>query len=134
MKFVPIQIVNLSLEEVKLHKHRYVGTASPTLCGIVNPGDYGVIVVQKEENIRDNSERKFEEYLEEKLAHLGRQEQKMLKSVLRKYRHIFYGIGSTDLGCTSQVQHSIVYEGHIRSFVWWQHRAVPHVIELKLRV
>jgi hypothetical protein len=31
----------------------------------------------------------------------------MLEPVLQKYSHLFYGIGSTDIGCTSQVQHTI---------------------------
>ena len=30
MGYVPLQIINLSLEEVELSKHMYVGTASPT--------------------------------------------------------------------------------------------------------
>jgi len=50
---------------------------------------------------------KFEEYLQEKLAHLGNAERWILGPVLRKYKHLFYGKGSTQLGSTSQVEHSI---------------------------
>jgi len=30
-----------------------------------------------------------------------------LEPVLRKYEHLIYGLESTELGCTSQVEHSI---------------------------
>lgn len=33
-----------------------------------------------------------------------------MEVVFRKYRRVFYGLGSTDLGCTSQVEHSIETE------------------------
>ena len=50
---------------------------------------------------------KFEEYLQEKLAHLKHAERRTLEPVLRRYKHLFYGLGSNQLGCTSQVEHSI---------------------------
>jgi hypothetical protein len=68
--FVPIQIANLSVE-VELHRHMYVGVASPArCCEIEDPGDYGVCIVQKEEIRGDDSKQKFKEYLQEKLVHL----------------------------------------------------------------
>jgi hypothetical protein len=35
---------------------------------------------------------KFEEYLHEKLAHLRKEEQKVLGTVLRQYKYLFYGL------------------------------------------
>jgi hypothetical protein len=49
----------------------------------------------------------FEEYLSEKLMHLNDKDRSILKAVLRKYKHLFYGLGSKELGCTSQIEHSI---------------------------
>jgi hypothetical protein len=44
--FVPIQIVNPSLEEVELRKHTYVGMATPAQCyEIDNTDDYDVSVI-----------------------------------------------------------------------------------------
>ena len=31
----------------------------------------------------------------------------MLENALRRYKHLFYGLNSEELGCTSQVEHSI---------------------------
>jgi hypothetical protein len=50
---------------------------------------------------------KFEECLHEKLTHLRKEEQKVLGTALRQYKHLVYGLGSMRLGCTSQVKHSI---------------------------
>jgi hypothetical protein len=50
---------------------------------------------------------KFEKYLQGKLAHLRKEKQKILGTVLRQYKHLFYGLGSIKLGFTSQVEHSI---------------------------
>jgi DNA-directed RNA polymerase specialized sigma subunit len=88
--FVPIQIVNLSLEEVELHKHMYVGVASPTrCCDVKDTDDYGICIIQRGENKGDGCKQKFEEYLQEKLAHLKRKERQILELVLRKYCHFF---------------------------------------------
>ena len=102
--YVPIQIVNLSLEELELQKQTYVGEASPI-------GNENVVQKNVEINhvLRDVkiAPQKFEEYLQEKLAHLKHAERRTLEPVLRRYKHLFYGLGSTQLGCTSQVEHSI---------------------------
>ena len=102
--FVPIQIVNLSLEEVELHKHTYVGLASPTQNNeIDNPDEREVNVVQRGVSGLNDRRRKFDVYLRVKLAHLKGRGRRILLSVLRRYCHLFYRIGSTDIGCTSQV-------------------------------
>jgi hypothetical protein len=49
----------------------------------------------------------FEKYLREKLVHLTKRERRVLEPVLRQYKHLFYGIESLELGCTSQVEHGI---------------------------
>ena len=133
--YVPIQMLNLSLEEVTLNKHTYVGVASPTqndeILGPVNqegnvvhgvnelseiyskrretnrkPDNQEVSVVHGAKEISDKR-REFDEYLNEKLVHLKNKERQILEPVLRRYCHLFYGIGSPDIGCTSQVQHTI---------------------------
>jgi hypothetical protein len=68
--FVPIQTANLSLEEVELTKHTYVGIASPArCCETEDPDDYGIYIVQRGvgngENRGDGSQQKFKEYLQE---------------------------------------------------------------------
>jgi len=102
--YVPIQVVNLSLEELELQKQTYVGEASPI-------GNENVVQKNVEINhvLRDVkiAPQKFEEYLQEKLAHLKHAERRTLEPVLRRYKHLFYGLGSNQLGCTSQVEHSI---------------------------
>jgi len=102
--YVPIQVVNLSLEEIELSKRTYVGEASPLSNKDVVQEDVRINHVLKEPKLEP---RKFEEYLQEKLAHLKIAERRTLEPVLRKYKHLFYGLGSTQLGCTSQVEHSI---------------------------
>ena len=101
---MPIQVVNLSLEELELQKQTYVGEASPI-------GNKNVVQKNVEINhvLRDVkiAPQKFEEYLQEKLAHLKHAERRTLEPVLRRYKHLFYGLGSNQLGCTSQVEHSI---------------------------
>jgi hypothetical protein len=92
---VPIQIVSLSLE-VGLHKHIYLGIASPTLC-CEDPDDYGIRIVQKGENKGDGCKQKIEAYLHKTLPHLKEKERQTLEPVLRKYCHLFYRAGSTDL-------------------------------------
>jgi hypothetical protein len=130
--FVPIQIANLSLEEVELPKHTYVGVASPTHCyETEDPDDYGIRIVQRavdnEENRGDGSKQKFEEYLQEKLAHLQGQDRRILEPVLQKHCHLFYGIGSTDIGCTSRVQH-VIETGDARPIKKNPYR-IPHTLK-----
>jgi len=43
---------------------------------------------------------------ETKLKHLTKDDQKLSSSVLRKYRHLFYGVANSTPGCTSLVQHN----------------------------
>ena len=75
--FVPIQIVNLSLEEVQLRNQKYVGMAKPTQCyEIDNHDEYDVSVVQRGVNNREASEQKLEEYLCEKWLTLGEKNDK----------------------------------------------------------
>ena len=88
---MPIQAVNLSLEEVKLQKRTYVGEASPISNKDVVQKDVEINRVLKEPKVEP---RKFE-YLQEKLAHLKIAERRTLEPVLRKYKHLFYGLGST---------------------------------------
>jgi hypothetical protein len=72
-----------------------------------DPDNYGICIVQKGENRGGGSKQKFKEYLREKLAHLQGKYRQILEPVLQKYCHLFYGIGSTDIGCTGHVQHVI---------------------------
>ena len=53
------------------------------------------------------TDKEFMNYLEDKLAHLNGKDRYILEPVLRRYKHLFYGLDSTELGCTSQVEHSI---------------------------
>jgi hypothetical protein len=79
IEYVPVQIINLSLEEIQLPKHMYVGLASPTeICvGTENKNEdelarvQGVLEVEDME-IGDKSRNEivFELYLNEKLGHL----------------------------------------------------------------
>jgi hypothetical protein len=40
-------------------------------------------------------------------GHLTGEDYQVLRAVLRKYRHLFYQEGSMEIGCTSQVKHTI---------------------------
>ena len=103
--YVPIQIVNLSLEEVKMGKQMYVGEASPTQVDKIQRYEgYEINPVLRDEEI---TLRKFDTYLLDKLMHLDKKEQCILEPVLWKYKHLYYGLGSAELGSTSQVEHSI---------------------------
>jgi hypothetical protein len=53
------------------------------------------------------SEIVFELYLNEKLRHLTEKDRNILEPILRKYYHIFYQEGSSEIGCTSAVKHKI---------------------------
>jgi hypothetical protein len=69
--FVPIHIINLSLEEIKMKKHQSVGTASSTKCSnIEDLPVQEVHTVQKRAGNRENDE-VFEQYLQGKLGHLS---------------------------------------------------------------
>jgi hypothetical protein len=96
----------LSLEGVRLGKQTYVGVASPIQVDETQVSmGYDINPV-----LRDNEEAKpikFENYLREKLTHLREEDRYILESVLRQYKHLFYGLGSKELGSTSQVEQSI---------------------------
>jgi hypothetical protein len=105
--FVPIHIINLSLEEITMKKHQSVGTDSPMKCSnIEDLPVQEVHTVQKRAGNRENDE-VFEQYLQGKLGHLTGEDYQVLRAVLRKYRHLFYQEGSMEIGCTSQVKHTI---------------------------
>ena len=104
--YVPIQILNLSLEEVKLNKLMYVGLASPTQSNeIIKPDNQEVSVVHGVNELSEisserretsgkpdnqegsvvhgvkkisNKRREFNEYLNEKLVHLKDKERRIL--------------------------------------------------------
>jgi hypothetical protein len=102
---VPVQIVNLSLEEVELEKHRYIGVASPIQTDDMQSCrryDVSSVVHTYEE-----TQKGFEDYLLKKLAHLNEKDRYILGPVLQQYKHLFYDLGSMELGCTSQVEYSI---------------------------
>jgi len=103
--YVPIQIANLSLEEVELSKCRYIGVASPIQDNDIQTCENYVVnsVVKTYKETKDE----FEGYLRGKIKHLDTKDYKMLGPVLRKYKHLFYGISNRELGCTCQVEHSI---------------------------
>ena len=103
--YVPIQIANLSLEEIELGKYGYVGVASPTQ--ITDTYDCIGNVVNSIEQTHKGMRDEFKDYLREKLVHLDAKDRCILEPVLQRYKHLFYGLGSTELGCSSQVEHSI---------------------------
>jgi hypothetical protein len=124
--YVPIQILNLSLEEVELPKHMYVGLASPTEpCVAGSQGiDNAVNTVTIGNGDKGQSEIVFELYLNEKLGHLTAQDRNKLEPVLRKYNHIFYQKGSSGIGCTGVVKHKI-NTGDVQPIKRTQYRT-PH--------
>jgi hypothetical protein len=98
--YVPVQIVNLSLEEITLMKRMCVGLASPTeIC--VGDGLERVQFMSESKGNGDKSRsaRDFELYLNRKFEHMTERDQNCLKSVLRKYQHVFYQKGITAIGC-----------------------------------
>jgi hypothetical protein len=106
--YVPIQVVNLSLEEITLSKHMCVGIASPTeTCVGDGPEKVHIVNKSKGHGDEDRSEQDFESYLSRKLEHMAERDENCLRPVLRKYRHLFYQEGSTAIGCTSRIQHKI---------------------------
>ena len=103
--YVPIQIANLSLEEISLNKQQYIGVASPIHVDVARTCEQNSVnaVIKTQGQI----EGEYTRYLNDKLAHFGAMDRDILKPVLRQYRYLFYGLESTELGCTSQVEHSI---------------------------
>jgi len=87
-----------------LQKQTYIGETSTIGNGDAVQRGFEIKHVSRETTV---GLQKFEEYLQEKLTHLGNAERRISEPVLRKYKHLFYGLGSTQLGCTSQVEHSI---------------------------
>ena len=63
--------------------------------------------IQGVEKGEQRTAQKFDDYLRGKLQHLTNTDQRLLVSVLKKYRHLFYGIDNLSLGCTSQKQHAV---------------------------
>jgi hypothetical protein len=105
--FVPIQVVNLSLEEIEMPKSTCVGVASPTEnYDVTDLRIQDVYAVQGRTKGRVNEE-VFEQYLQEKLGHLTGKDQKLLGDILRKYCHLFYELGRREIGCTRYVKHTI---------------------------
>jgi len=103
--YVPMQIVNLSLEEVELGKQRYIGVASPIQ--VDDTQNYEKYVVNSVVRTHGETDNDFKRYLKDKLAHLDGKDRYILEPLLQQYKHLFYGLGSTKLGCISQVEHSI---------------------------
>ena len=97
--YVPIQIANLSLEEIELGKYGYVGVASPTQ--ITDTYDCIGNVVNSIEQTHKGMRDEFKDYLREKLVHLDAKDRCILEPVLQRYKHLFYGLGSTELGCST---------------------------------
>jgi hypothetical protein len=108
--YVPIQVMNLSLEEVKPLERMCVGLASPTETCVGNElaRVQGVLELREtEKGDKGRSEITFELYLNEKLGHLTEQDRSKLELILRKYCHIFYQEDSSAIRCTSTVKHKI---------------------------
>jgi hypothetical protein len=73
--YVPIQVVNLSLEEITLSKHMCVGIASPTeTCVGDGPEKVHIVNKLKGHGDEDRSEQDFESYLSRKLEHMAERE------------------------------------------------------------
>ena len=73
---MPIEITNLSLEEVELEPKTYVGAASPI--GIIETQECkrcNVNIINREVNTKQDG---FDKYLGEKLAHIQRKDRNLL--------------------------------------------------------
>jgi hypothetical protein len=91
-----------------LQKHTHVGIASPTQNNELGyPAENEICITRKGVSETAQSLWDFDKYLQGKLRHLTKDKRRILEPVLQKYCHLFYGFGSTDIGCTSQVQHGI---------------------------
>jgi hypothetical protein len=83
--YVPVQIVNLSLEEIQLGKQMYVGVASPIKVDETQVFErYDINPVLRD---RDATPGEYERYLREKLTHLKDKDRHILEPVLRRYKH-----------------------------------------------
>jgi hypothetical protein len=104
LEYVPKQINNLSLEEIKLERQMYIGVASPIqvekpqVCEM-----YSINSVARDKTLSGD----FDKFVQEKLKHLMKKDYSVLEPVLRQYKHLFYRLGGTELGSTNQVEHSI---------------------------
>jgi hypothetical protein len=93
--FVPLHIANVSLESIELNKGVYVGEAFAIFCEDVDCDTemaYEMHAVQGVEKVTKRTMHKFDEYLQDKLQHLTRNNRELLGAVLTKCRHLFYGI------------------------------------------
>jgi hypothetical protein len=123
--YVPIHIVNLSLEEIEIEKYKEVGVVSPLQVGEAQVLQRrNVKIVQ---NGVDAVPGDFEKCAQEKLLHLETRDRLILKPVLYQYEHLFYGIGSRKLGCTNLVEHEIE-KGGARPIKWNPYR-IPHALK-----
>ena len=102
--YVPIQINNLSLEEMKLERQMYIGVVSPISVEKPQVSEGYSINSVARDNVLSGE---FDKFIQDKLKHLGKKDYSVLEPVLRQYKYLFYGLGSTELGSTSQVEHNI---------------------------
>ena len=79
--FVPIQIANLSLQEVELNKYTYIGVASPIQ--VNDACDCEGYVVNSVDRTHNDKKSEFRGYLQEKLAHLDVKDRYILEPVLQ---------------------------------------------------
>jgi hypothetical protein len=105
--FVPIQVVNLLLEEMEMPKNMCVGVASPTENYDVTDFNIQDVYALQGRTKGKVNEEVSEQYSQEKLGHLTGKDQKLLGDILRKYCHLFYELGSREIGCTCYVKHTI---------------------------
>ena len=82
---MPIQIANLSLEEMELSKHRYIRVASHIQ--VDNAQDYRENVVNSVERTHKEIRDEFKDHLREKLVHLDAKDPCILHPVLERYEH-----------------------------------------------
>ena len=103
--YIPVQLVNISKEELMLQKGHKLGEVSPLE---IEHNVTAVTPINKRSRERETKEAaEFEMYLYSKLGHLERNDFDILANVLRNNRDVFYQEGSTDIGCTSKVKHEI---------------------------
>ena len=89
LEYVPIQVVNLSLEEVGLKKRTYIGVASPIQVNETQVIEgCNINTIQPDVSVVSIKQENFEEYLREKLAHLRTKYFQILGAVLRQYQHL----------------------------------------------
>jgi hypothetical protein len=129
--YVHIQIVNLSLEEDRLQKQTDIGVASPVKINEARAKEghekFGTRNMTVIKIVKREVQGNFKRYVEEKLAHLNKKDQRILGDVLWKCKHLFYGLGSKELWCTSQVKHRID-TGEARPIKRNRYR-IPHALK-----